>query len=473
MSPVRLHYGHPDVFDKIFSMTRGGVSKASRGINLSEDVYAGFNHLLRGGRIPYIEYVQVGKGRDVGMQQIYKFEAKLASGNAEQCLSRDVYRIGQQLDFARLLSFYFSGPGFYFNNACTVFAMFLFLYLQLFSHMLELDQGVAESDLLNAQWSLQLGLLLTVPILCFLSVEHGLLHAITTMIKTYVTGAPLFFMFHMGTKAHYFNSTLEFGGAKYRPTGRGFVMQHESFAELCTPPPNRFHAGSHLYSAFELLWGLLLAHYMGVSRGDVWRTTWSIWLVVIAWLFSPFWFNPLAFDRAKLKNDFTQWLLWMERKDANMTSSWESWWIDEHSHLGTKSWAKKLCILTPMLRYLLMFVAILTSLSGRPWHEGVPLEAATLGKLIVGVVTAVMVLYLVKCIFQRSLFALRILSTLLVASLFVVVPVVLQNFNIVEILLLVVASGYLIAALVRIPFAFGYTPQIVMVFFKVYDYLQV
>lgn len=47
---------------------------------------------------------------------------------------------------------------------------------------------------------------------------------------------------------------------------------------------------------------------------------------------------------------FSQWLLWMERKDANMTSSWESWWIDEHSHLGTKSWAKKLCILTPMVR---------------------------------------------------------------------------------------------------------------------------
>ena len=40
-------------------MTRGGVSKASRGINLSEDIYAGFNHLLRGGTIPYIEYVQV------------------------------------------------------------------------------------------------------------------------------------------------------------------------------------------------------------------------------------------------------------------------------------------------------------------------------------------------------------------------------------------------------------------------------
>ena len=66
----------------------GPLQSHSVGINLSEDIYAGFNHLLRGGTIPYIEYVQVDKGRDVGMQQIYKFEAKLASGNAEQCLSR-------------------------------------------------------------------------------------------------------------------------------------------------------------------------------------------------------------------------------------------------------------------------------------------------------------------------------------------------------------------------------------------------
>ena len=158
---MRLHYGHPDVFDKLYSMTRGGVSKASRGINLSEDIYAGFNHMLRGGTIPYIEYMQVsllaltltvilpltltlaptqvGKGRDVGMQQIYKFEAKLASGNGEQCLSRDVFRIGQRLDFTRLLSFYYSGIGFYLNNAATVFAMFAFMYLVLWSRTLQLD----------------------------------------------------------------------------------------------------------------------------------------------------------------------------------------------------------------------------------------------------------------------------------------------------------------------------------------------
>ena len=45
---IRFHYGHPDLFDKMFFMTRGGVSKASKGINLSEDIFAGFNSMLRG-----------------------------------------------------------------------------------------------------------------------------------------------------------------------------------------------------------------------------------------------------------------------------------------------------------------------------------------------------------------------------------------------------------------------------------------
>jgi len=38
---IRFHYGHPDVFDRIFHFTRGGFSKASCGINLSEDIFAG------------------------------------------------------------------------------------------------------------------------------------------------------------------------------------------------------------------------------------------------------------------------------------------------------------------------------------------------------------------------------------------------------------------------------------------------
>lgn len=61
--------------------------------------------------------MQVGKGRDVGLNQIALFEGKVAGGNGEQILSRDVYRLGQLFDFFRMLSFYFTTVGYYF---CTM-----------------------------------------------------------------------------------------------------------------------------------------------------------------------------------------------------------------------------------------------------------------------------------------------------------------------------------------------------------------
>ena len=46
----KLHYGHPDFLNGIFMTTRGGVSKAQKGLHLNEDIYAGMNAMLRGGR---------------------------------------------------------------------------------------------------------------------------------------------------------------------------------------------------------------------------------------------------------------------------------------------------------------------------------------------------------------------------------------------------------------------------------------
>lgn len=79
-------------------------------------MFSGFNSTLRGGYITHHDYIQVGKGRDVGMNQISAFEAKVANGNGEQTLSRDVYRLGCRFDFFRMLSFYFTTVGFYFNS---------------------------------------------------------------------------------------------------------------------------------------------------------------------------------------------------------------------------------------------------------------------------------------------------------------------------------------------------------------------
>jgi hypothetical protein len=50
------------------------------------------------------------------MNQISNFEAKVANGNGEQTLCRDVYRLGHRFDFYRMLSMYFTTVGFYFNS---------------------------------------------------------------------------------------------------------------------------------------------------------------------------------------------------------------------------------------------------------------------------------------------------------------------------------------------------------------------
>ncbi|MBA0812658.1 hypothetical protein Gohar_026603, partial [Gossypium harknessii] len=139
---VRFHYGHPDVFDRIFHITRGGISKGSRGINLSEDIFAGFNSTLRRGNITHHEYIQVGKGRDVGLNQISLFEAKVACGNGEQTLSRDIYRLGHRFDFFRMLSCYFTTVGFYFSSMLVVFTVYFFLYGRLYLSLSGLEEAI-------------------------------------------------------------------------------------------------------------------------------------------------------------------------------------------------------------------------------------------------------------------------------------------------------------------------------------------
>jgi callose synthase len=73
----------------------------------------GFNTTLREGNVTHHEYMQVGKGINVHLDQISILEARIAYGNGEQTLSRDVYRLGHCFDFFRMLSCYYSTIGFY------------------------------------------------------------------------------------------------------------------------------------------------------------------------------------------------------------------------------------------------------------------------------------------------------------------------------------------------------------------------
>lgn len=87
------------------------MSKATRQLHISEDVFGGYNHCLRGGDLKYREYISVGKGRDMGFDSINAFEIKISGGAGEAVISRDIARLGPRMDYFRSMHFYFSGIG--------------------------------------------------------------------------------------------------------------------------------------------------------------------------------------------------------------------------------------------------------------------------------------------------------------------------------------------------------------------------
>ncbi|KAK4760051.1 hypothetical protein SAY87_023182 [Trapa incisa] len=341
---VRFHYGHPDVFDRLFHLTRGGVSKASKVINLSEDIFAGFNSTLREGNVTHHEYIQVGKGRDVGLNQISMFEAKIANGNGEQSLSRDLYRLGHRFDFFRMLSFYFTTVGFYFSTLLTVLVVYVFLYGRLYLVLSGLEEALSKDKAfrenqplqvaLATQSFVQIGLLLALPMIMEIGLERGFGNALCDFILMQIQLAPVFFTFSLGTRTHYFGRTLLHGGAEYRGTGRGFVVFHARFAENY-----RLYSRTHFVKGFELMFLLLVYHIFGQSyKGSVPYVliTLSIWFMVVTWLFAPFLFNPSGFEWQKIVDDWNDWNKWISNRGGIGVAhdkSWESWWEKEQSHL--------------------------------------------------------------------------------------------------------------------------------------------
>ncbi|VFQ58885.1 unnamed protein product [Cuscuta campestris] len=354
---VRMHYGHPDVFDRFWFLTRGGISKASRVINISEDIFAGFNCTLRGGNVTHHEYIQVGKGRDVGLNQISMFEAKVASGNGEQVLSRDVYRLGHRLDFFRMLSFFYTTVGFFFNNMMVVIMVYAFLWGRLYLALSGVEDSTARSNatnnkalgtIVNQQFVVQIGAFTALPMIVENSLEHGFLSAVWDFLTMQLQLSSLFYTFSMGTRAHFFGRTILHGGAKYRATGRGFVVQHKSFAENY-----RLYARSHFVKGIEL--GVILVVYYA-SNSPLARDTFvyiamtiSSWFLVVSWIMAPFVFNPTGFDWLNTVydfEDFMNWIWYNRGVFAKADQSWETWWYEEQDHLRTTGlWGKLLEII--------------------------------------------------------------------------------------------------------------------------------
>ncbi|CAG8533293.1 10190_t:CDS:2 [Acaulospora morrowiae] len=331
----RLHYGHPDFLNAVFMTTRGGVSKAQKGLHLNEDIYAGMTAFCRGGRIKHTEYYQCGKGRDLGFGSILHFNTKIGTGMGEQMLSREYYYLGTQLPLDRFLTFYYAHPGFHVNN------IFIMLSVQLFMLGMMFIGAMASTLTLcdyNPDPKAELsppGCYNLVPLfdwikrsiisiflvffVAFLPLffqeltERGFIRSAMRLGKHFMSLSPFFEVFSTQIYANSIVTNLSFGGARYIATGRGFATARIPFSILYS----RF-AGPSIYFGMRLLLTLLFIS----------MTMWIphlvyFWVSVIALSISPFIFNPHQFSFTEFLVDYREFLRWMSR--GNSKSHANSW----------------------------------------------------------------------------------------------------------------------------------------------------
>ncbi|WPH04294.1 1,3-beta-glucan synthase component fks1 [Acrodontium crateriforme] len=333
----KLHYGHPDFLNGIFMTTRGGVSKAQKGLHLNEDIYAGMNAVLRGGRIKHCEYYQCGKGRDLGFGSILNFTTKIGTGMGEQMLSREYYYLGTQLPLDRFLSFYYAHPGFHINN------LFIMLSVQALMWCL-INLGALRHETITCRYNKNVpltdpifptGCANIIPVMdwiqrCIVSIfivffisfvpltvqeltERGFWRAATRLAKHFSSLSPLFEVFVTQIYAYSLQQDLSFGGARYIGTGRGFATARMPFGVLYS----RF-ASPSIYLGSRLLLMLLF--------GTV--TVWGYWLLwfwvsLLALCISPFIFNPHQFSWSDFFIDYREFLRWLSRGNTKAHSA--SW----------------------------------------------------------------------------------------------------------------------------------------------------
>lgn len=222
--------------------------------------------------------------------------------------------------------------------------VYVFLYGRLYLVLSGLERAILEDPSIRQSKSLetalatqsvfQLGLILVLPMVMEIGLERGFRTAVVDFIVMQLQLASVFFTFQLGTKAHYFGRTILHGGAKYRATGRGFVVFHAKFADNY-----RFYSRSHFVKGLEMM--ILLVVYEAYGRS--YRSsnlylfvTFSMWFLVASWLFAPSIFNPSGFEWQKTVDDWTDWKRWMGNRGGigiQPDRSWESWWDAEQDHL--------------------------------------------------------------------------------------------------------------------------------------------
>ena len=102
---ARMRYGHPDFLDSFWARYRGGMSKCSPTVNLSEDLFAGYNVRMREELSPHYDFLECEKGREATFDAASGLFSKVSGGAVAVLRSRDNNLLCERLGVLNNLSF--------------------------------------------------------------------------------------------------------------------------------------------------------------------------------------------------------------------------------------------------------------------------------------------------------------------------------------------------------------------------------
>lgn len=304
---ARMHYGHPDFFDGYWVYSRGGPSKATKKVNMNEDVFAGYEVAARGEKIGYVQYLQAQKGRESGFNAATLFLTKLAQGAAQQVLSKDVFHLNETLPHFSRFSLFFGGLGFYVTNYMMVTSIFCYLYSLIFFAIADVSYhqlGLVGSAI-AVPWLIQIGFIQMFPVLIEMMMEDGLFQGLIHFLIN-LPFSLIFFLFQIKTTSFHFEYGLTTGQGGYKTTGRGFELERSTLKNIL-----QRYTKSHFLSALKLLFGVLF--YFLVADEDFatkFVRMLSIILILLSWMLAPIIFNPFP-NTVQCAADLKETLAWL------------------------------------------------------------------------------------------------------------------------------------------------------------------
>lgn len=301
---ARMHYGHPDFVDGFWARNRGGMSKCSPVVNLSEDIFAGYNVRMREERSPHTDLLEFEKGRESTLNAASNFFCKIAGGSVAMVRSRDNHLLCENIGIMHAMSFYISSCAFYVTSLLVDISIYLYVFVFVAFSLASIDLGSMKmlGSTLGTEWVMSMGLVSIVPQFMELVLEYGPMRACRDIVFGLFSSC-LFFIFQSKTMASSVRAGIWTGVAKYFFTGRPIANQHQTWRDLYL-----LYWRSHYYPSFTLLTLYLMYQLRESGRGKL--PMFLVAITIVVWFVTPIIFSPLPrWDLMKQDfRDFSSWI---------------------------------------------------------------------------------------------------------------------------------------------------------------------